>query len=65
MITNNPTLVTNCLQIEAVVRIMVMKGIDDNESLVEVVDSVYHPKTELEQEMYSEAIIHAKQGVLN
>lgn len=65
MITNNPTLVTNCLQIEAMVRIMVMKGIDDNESLVEAVDSVYHPKTELEQEMYSEAIIYAKQGVLN
>ena len=54
-----------CLQIEAMVRMMVMKGISDNRKLVEAVDEKYHPTSEWEQEMFSEAIIYAKQGVLN
>jgi hypothetical protein len=44
---------------------MVMKGINDNEALVAAVDISFHPETDEEQELYSEAIIYAKQGVLN
>jgi hypothetical protein len=54
-----------CLQVEALVRIMVMKGINDNEALVAAVDASFCPETEEEQELYSEAIIYAKRGVLN
>ena len=63
--TANPELFMRCLQVEALVRIMVMKGINDNEALVAAVDASFRPETEEEQELYSEAIIYAKQGVLN
>ena len=63
--TANPELFMRCLQVEALVRIMVMKGINDNEALVAAVDASFCPETEEEQELYSEAIINAKQGVLN
>ena len=63
--TANPELFMRCLQVEALVRIMVMKGINDNEALVAAVDISFHPETDEEQELYSEAIIYAKQGVLN
>jgi len=63
--TANPELFMRCLQVEALVRIMVMKGINDNEALVAAVDASFHPETDEEQELYSEAIIYAKQGVLN
>jgi len=63
--TTNADLFMKCLQVEALVRIMVMKGINDNEALVAAVDASFRPETEEEQELYSEAIIYAKQGVLN
>jgi hypothetical protein len=63
--TANPELFMRCLQVEALVRIMVMKGINDNEALVAAVDASFCPETDEEQELYSEAIIYAKQGVLN
>ena len=63
--TANPELFMRCLQVEALVRIMVMKGINDNEALVAAVDASFRPETEEEQELYSEAIIYAKRGVLN
>jgi hypothetical protein len=61
----NSEMYMKCLQIEAMVKIMVMKGITDNRKLVEAVDNMYHPTTEWEQEMFSEAIIYAKHAVLN
>ena len=54
-----------CMEIEAMVTSMVMCGIVDNRKLVEAVDAKYHPANEWEMEMYSEAIIYAKQAVLN
>ena len=63
--TTNADLYMKCLQVEALVRIMVIKGINDNEALVAAVDISFHPETDEEQELYSEAIIYAKQGVLN
>ena len=45
-----------------------VKDIDffnDVELEVEAVDNMYHPATEWEQEMFSEAIIYAKHAVLN
>jgi hypothetical protein len=63
--TANPELFMRCLQVEALVRIMVMKGINDNEALVAAVDVSFCPETEEEQELYSEAIIYAKRGILN
>jgi hypothetical protein len=54
-----------CLQIEDLVRGMVMCGCDDLEKLVAAVDAHYTPTNEFEMEMYSEAIIYGKLGVLN
>ena len=63
--TTNTDLFMKCLQVEALVRIMVMKGINDNEALVAAVDASFRPETEEEQELYSEAILYARLGVLN
>ena len=54
-----------CMQIESMVATMVLCGITDNKKLVEAVNTKFSPKSEWEMEMYSEAIIYAKQGVLN
>ena len=63
--TTNDEMYRKCMEIEAMVTSMVMCGIVDNRKLVEAVDVKYHPTTEWEQEMFSEAIIYAKQAVLN
>jgi hypothetical protein len=63
--TTNAEMYKKCMEIEAMVTTMVMCGITDNRKLVEAVDVKYHPKTEWEKEIFSEAIIYAKQGVLN
>jgi hypothetical protein len=63
--TTNSELELKCLQIEAMVRVMVMKGITDNRKLVDAVSINYPPLSAWEQEMFSEAIIYAKYGVLN
>ncbi len=62
---DNSELYKKLIQAETMVRNMVMRGISSNEMLVEAVDRQFHPTTEWEQEMYSEAIIYAKLGVLN
>ena len=54
-----------CMQIEALVTSMVISGITDNRKLVSMVKDRFNPETEWEMEMYSEAIIYAKQAVLN
>ena len=64
MVTNSE-LVLKCLQVEELVKYMVLKGVTDNRTLVEAVDFQFHPVTEWEQEMFSEAIIYAKQSILN
>jgi hypothetical protein len=53
------------MQIEALVASLVLSGITDNRKLVDAVDRRFHPTSEWEQEMFSEAIIYAKQGILN
>jgi hypothetical protein len=53
------------MQVEALVTSMVMSGITDNKKLVAVIDAAFHPETEWEQEILSEAIIYAKKAVLN
>ena len=63
--TTNTELELKCLQIEAMVRVMVMIGITDNRKLVDAVSLHYPPTSTWEQEMFSEAIIYAKHGVLN
>ena len=63
--TTNDEMYRKCMEIEAMVTSMVMCGIVDNRKLVEAVDAKYHPTTEWEQEMFSEAIIYAKHAVLN
>jgi len=63
--TTNTELELKCLQIEEMVRSMVMKGITDNRKLVDAVSLHYRPSSIWEQEMFSEAIIYAKHGVLN
>jgi hypothetical protein len=53
------------MAIEELVRSMVMRGIDDNLKLVAAVDKEFRPRNAWEMELYSEAIIYAKQGILN
>ena len=65
MTKNNTELHLNCLLIEMMVRSLVINGVTDNRILVEQVDSIFAPENEWEMEMYSEAIIYAKQAVLN
>lgn len=54
-----------CLMIESFVKSMVMRGVTDNEELVAAVDDQFHPDTDEEMEAYSEAIIFAKNSILN
>ena len=63
--TTNTELELKCLKIEAMVRAMVMNGVTDNKKLVDAVSLYYPPLSAWEQEMFSEAIIYAKHGVLN
>jgi hypothetical protein len=63
--TTNPEMYIKCLHIEALVKTSVLKGIHDYESLIDMVDTQYHPNTPEEMEAYSEAIIYAKFGILN
>jgi len=65
MTKDNKDLYFNCLQIEAMVKTLVMQGITDNEQLVAAVDFRFSPKDDFEMEHYSEAIIYAKYSVLN
>lgn len=65
MTKNNAEIQLNCLLIETLVRSLVLNGITDNKKIVDVIYKEFHPQTEWEMEMYSEAIIYAKQGVLN
>ena len=63
--TTNAEMYLKCMQIEALVASLVLSGIIDNRKLVDAVSSMYRPTSEWEQEMFSEAIIYAKQGILN
>jgi hypothetical protein len=63
--TTNSELELKCLKIEAMVRAMVMNGVTDNRKLVDAINNYCPPLSEWEQEMFSEAIVYAKQGVLN
>jgi hypothetical protein len=63
--TTNDEMYLKCLQIETIVKTMVMKGINDNKKIVEEIDKIYPPANEWEMEMFSEAIIFAKHAVLN
>jgi hypothetical protein len=65
MTKNNTEIQLNCFLIETMVRSLVINGITDNKKIVDVIDAKFHPENEWEMEMYSEAIIYAKQAVLN
>jgi hypothetical protein len=58
-------LITKCFQVEALVRHLVLRGIDDREEIVARVDEHFEPETMEEMEAYSEAIIYARLGILN
>jgi hypothetical protein len=61
----DPTIILKCLQIENLVKHHIMRGLHDNESLVGEVDLFFPPSSEEELEAFSEAIIYAKQSVMN
>jgi hypothetical protein len=65
MTKDNKEIYFNCLQIEAMIKTMVIQGITSNEKLINAVDELFHPETDDEMEAYSEAIIYAKYSVLN
>jgi hypothetical protein len=53
------------MQVESLVTFLVMCGVTDNKALVSEVQKKFNVENTFEQEMISEAIIYAKQGVLN
>jgi hypothetical protein len=61
----NDELLFTCFQIEAYVRLMLLRGINDPQEIVDTINLLFTPQNEFEMEMYSESIIYAKQGVLN
>jgi len=63
--TTNSEMQLKCLQIEDMVREMVVRGTTVNRELIEVVDYNFSPANEWEMEMFSEAILYAKFAVLN
>ena len=63
--TTNAEMYLKCMQIEALITSMVISGITDNKKLVAAVNKQFHPTSEWEMETFSEAIIYAKQAVLN
>jgi hypothetical protein len=65
MTKNNTEIQLNCYLIEAMVKQLVVNGVNDNKKLVEAVDKMFPPQNEWEMEMYSEVIIYAKQSILN
>lgn len=65
MTKNNLEIQLNCMLIEALVKLLVLRGTNDNEKLVIAVDEQFHPQNEWEMEMYSDAIIYAKYSILN
>jgi hypothetical protein len=65
MTKNNTEIQLNCYLIEAMVKQLVVNGITDYKVLVKQVDSIFAPENKEEMEAYSEAIIYAKQSLLN
>ncbi len=65
MTKSNTEIQLNCFLIEAMVRELVLRGTTDNEKLVEAVGDRFNPKNEWEMEVYSEAILFAKNAILN
>jgi hypothetical protein len=63
--TTNAALDIKCLVIEELIRSKVLQGITDMRILIAEVDNLYPPQSEFEMEIFSEAIIYAKLGVLN
>jgi len=61
----NAEMYQKCMEIEAMVTTMVMCAGDSDREIIETIDNIYFPSTNEEQEIFSEAIIYAKQGVLN
>jgi len=64
-LTNEEETYMKCMNIECLVRVMVLEGTTDNKLLVKAVEDMYPPQNNHEEEMFSEAIIYAKYGVLN
>jgi hypothetical protein len=65
MTKNNTEIQLNCFLIETIIKQLVVNGITDSKVLVKQVDSIFPPENEEEMEAYSEAIIYAKQSLLN
>ena len=63
--TTNSDMYMKCMQVESLVTFLVMCGVTDNKALVSEVQKKFNVENTFEQEMISEAIIYAKQGVLN
>jgi len=64
-LTNEEEIYIKCMNIECLIRVMVLEGTIDNKLLVKAVDDMYSPQNEYEEEKFSEAIVYAKYGVLN
>ena len=57
-------LLTKCLEVETWTRSLTMRGLERDE-IVARIDDMYEPETLEEMEVYSEAILYARFGVLN
>lgn len=57
--------IANCFHIESLIKQKVLEGTHDIKSLVNYIEKFYIPKSELEEELYSEAIVYARCALLN
>ena len=60
-----PELHIKCLEVEALTRHLVLRGVDKKWEIVARIDQHFEPQNDEEMEAYSEAIIYARYGVLN
>ena len=54
-----------CLEVEALTKHHLLRGISDREELTYRVDEFFEPETLEELEAYSESIAHARFAILN
>jgi hypothetical protein len=54
-----------CLQVEALTKHYLLRGINDREELTYRVDEFFEPESLEELEAYSESIAHARFAILN
>lgn len=65
MVNNKNDLFYKALMVEAATKLLVLKGMNDWELLIDEIDTQFQPTTVEEMEVLSEAVIYARCSILN